>query len=353
MAVSAVVVAALAVVLVVLKNQDDRPHAEVGDVFGHPTATDPLPHRGEVLLPWARLQVGAGEPRQELPDLFGAQSNVQAPEDGSFVQVEASLADDYQVPMAALAAPYTQQIEVVLRADGRDYPLTGPGGLTLDPNGPLPQGGTRWVAVEGEPTDLEVRVTVDGLTQVVDASDGSVEAGRAADLADLRAPDALSNTKPVRCGTVRRLDRAAPHVEYPRTLSCKVTLALRTPYVDGIGWAKPGREFLVVHVVRPQIVDVATGSGSDLEFWDARVRLTARLDGGTPVGGPVEVNSLTQGPLTISDPDNPEQVVFDVPQGPVGDLTLGLDVRARRGAPFVTERQRLRFRWTVPGRRLA
>ena len=349
-ALMAAIVLALSVALVVVRAQDGRPRAEAGDVFDHPFQEDPLPHRGEVLLPWARTQVGAGEPRTELPDVLGAAPTVRAPDGGSFVRVEVALEEDYAIPLTALASPYVEQSEVVLRADGRDYPLSVPGGLVLDPNGPIGQDGGRWIAVEGEPTDLEVRVTVDGVTQVVDAADGSVDAGQAADLAELPSAEELQDAQATRCGEPRRLDTTQLTVTYRPALKCRVQLSLRTPYVDGVGWAQPGREFLVVHVIRPRDLSLSTGRGDATQFWDSELRFVARIGDADPVAPWVDVNALNQGTFTLQDPDDPGQVVFDVARGePIGDLTLDLVARARLGEPFVTERREARFRWTVPG----
>lgn len=347
-AVLAAVVLVLTVALVALRARDDRPRAEVGDVFGQPTSQDPLPHLGQVLLPWARTQVGAGEVREELPEILGSEPTVRAPEGGSFVRVEVDLEEDFQIPLSAVAAPYVQETEVVLRADGRDYPLSGPGGIVLDPNGPYGQGGSIWVAVEGEPTDLEVHVTVDGSTQVVDASDGSVDAGRASDLAGLPTPEELRASEGTPCGPPQRLDDTGLEVTYRPSLECRVQLTMRTPYVDGLGWAEDGREFFVVHVIRPRRVSLSSGSGDETDYWDTRTEIRARLGDSEPLVPLADVNTINAGGL--SDPDNPSQAVFDIAAGePVDDLTLDLVVAARLGEPFVSERRDVRFRWTVEG----
>ncbi|MCD4534188.1 hypothetical protein LRP67_08855 [Nocardioides sp. cx-169] len=345
-----VVVLSLAATLVAVRAQDSRPRAAVGDVFGHPFSEDPLPHPGEVLLPWARIQVAAGQVSEELPDLLGAEPTVRAPEGGSFVRVEVNLAEDYRIPLSAVSAAYVGDTEIVLRADGRDYPLSVPGGLSMEPSGPLQQDGGRWVAVEGEPEELEVLVTVAGLTQVVDAADGSVEAGRAAGLGALPSPEELRGLRGTPCGEPRRLDRAPVTVHYLPGLECRVQLTLRTPYVDGLGWAETGREFVVVHVVRPRRLSLVSGRGDAAQYWDSRLRFAARLAGREPVAPEVDVNDLSRGGLTLLDPQDPTQVVFEVGEGePLGDLTLDLLADASLGEPFVTRRHEVRFRWTVPG----
>lgn len=344
-----VVVVALTVALVVVRAQDDRPHAAVGDTFAAPYSEGTLPHLGEVLLPWAHAQVGAGEPQAELPDLLGADANVQAPDGGSFVRVDVDVDLQDLIPVAAVATPFAQETEVVLRADGRDYLLSVPGGLEISPNGAYDQDGARWVAVDGEPSDLEVRITVDGVTQVVDASDGSVEAGQASDLAALPSVEDLQDTDKIRCGASRRLDTTRLTVAYKPAMRCWVQLALRTPYVDGIGWAATGREFLVVHAVLPRDLSLTTGRGDATTYWDNDLRIEARLGDAEPLAPAVDVNTLNQGVLSIQDADDPVQVIFDVAAGePVADLTLRLLADARLGEPFVTKRQTMRFEWTVP-----
>lgn len=347
-AILAAVVAVLAVTLGVLRAQDGRPRADAGDVFDAGYQEEPVALRGQVLLPWGRVQVGADDPRAELPDILGAAPTVRAPEGGSFIRVEVELEDDYAIPLATVRPDYTQETDVVLRAGDRDYPLMVPGGLVLGPDEPyFEAGGDFWVAVEGEPTDLEVRVTVDGVTQVVDASDGSVDAGRAADLADLPAPDRLRQSTVTPCGKPQRLDDSGIIVTYRPQLECRVNFALRTPYVDGIGWAASGREFLVVQVVRPSRLSLASVAGPS---WEGRPRFSARLGDADPVVPPATVSSLHQDGLTFQDPDDPDQLVFAVGKGePLGDLDLALVVEATRGAPFVKERRELRFHWTIPG----
>ncbi|KRF10984.1 MULTISPECIES: hypothetical protein [unclassified Nocardioides] len=349
-AVMAVVVAALALTLVVVKKDDRRPRAEVGDVFRAPSPAKDLPDQATVWIPWARLHVAAGEPKDTLPDLSGAPANLQAPDGGSFVRVQATIED--RIPVATIATPFVMEIEVVLRADGKDYPLSGPGGLGLDPNGPLDQGGERWVAVEGHPKDIEVRITVDDETQVVDASDGSVDNGRAAALADIPSAEELADLDDFGCGRFRqrpalRGDDSPLRISYPEYVTCTVTVSLRTPYVDGIGWAEPGREFMVVQVEPPHDVSVRTEA---IALWRSSFTLSASLEGRPSVRSS-DLSSFDNGYLSSPDGD---QFVFDVAAGePAGDLALSAHVRAHVGDAIVTERKRTVIAWTVPGRKLA
>src|SRR3546814_10620572 len=90
-----------------------------------------------------------------------------------------------------------------------------------------------------------------GQTQVVSA-DGSVARGRTAD--GERAPtyEKVRAFKHVPCSTPRAVGSSPLQIGYPDELACLVTLVSRTPYVDGLGWAEPGREFLLVEVKMPR-----------------------------------------------------------------------------------------------------
>jgi hypothetical protein len=352
---AAALVAALVVTLVVVVRHDDRPAAAVGAVYDPVSQQDPLPHPAEVLLPWARVEVGAEGPHAELPDLLGGEANVRAPEGGSFVRVDVDLPKDYLQPFVATSSLFTGETDVVLRADGREYPLNGPDGLGIDVTGPYDQGGTRWVAVEGEPTDLEVLVTVDGVTQVVDAADGSVDTGDAAALSDVPTSADLEGFQAIGCGRPRRLDDSGLTFRYPERLPCRVDLVLRTPYVDGLGWAEEGRQFLMVQVAPDnRVVSVARGGGDDAVLWDERdLRLEATL-GGESALSQAYTNSLNQGALALADVDNPQQFVFDVADGqPLGDLDVTFSVDAVLGEPYLTDRETVQVRWVVPGEELA
>lgn len=169
----AVVVLALAIALVVVRHQDGRPRAEVGARLHQERQEEPLDHSAEVVVPWARLEVGVERPREELPDIAGGPANLRAPDDGSFVRVQVHVAEE--APAAGVQDP--MPVDLVLRADGRDYPLTVVGGLVLDPEALTEQGGEVWVAVEGQPEDLEVRLSVGDEIHVV-RPDGTVETGR-------------------------------------------------------------------------------------------------------------------------------------------------------------------------------
>lgn len=350
MASGAVLALTLSLAVATMDEGDDpRPRAVAGDVLDPPYSHDPLPVSGRVVLPWQHVDVAIGAPQEQLPDIGGDPADVGPPEDGGFVRVDARPALDGQIPLVATTRPLQSEVELVLRADGVEYPLSGKGGLELDPNDPSSgAGGTRWVAVPGEPTDLEVAVLVEGQEQTVRA-DGTVTARRAADLKELPRGSAASK-EPIRCGTLRREDDSPLRVDPEREPDCRLTSVLRTPFVDGIGWAPAGREYLAVAVSHDEDFRVEGPGGSR---WEETHRLGASLEGTGPLDGPTNLNALDRGTLAVQDPEDPDQFVFEVPaEGPDRDLTVDLTVEARPQDPFVSDRERMKLAWTIPAWRL-
>lgn len=348
LAVGTVIALVLALAVTTLgEGGDPRPVADVGHVYDHPFAEDELPHAGEVSLPWERIEVAVGTPQRELPTILNDAVDVAPPEGGSFVRVDARAAEPAQLAFAATGRPLQVGVEVVLRADGAEYPLSGPGGLRFDPNDAfVGSTGSRWVAVPGRPSELEVAVLVDGEEQTVHA-DGTVSAGRATGLTELPTLSSTSRPDEVACGPTRRTDHSSLRLpEGLDDLACTVKATFRTPYVDGVGWAPEGREYLVVVAAHD---DVPAVDGPAGERWNATDTLTGRLDGAEPVVAPVDVNAVNAGTLAFQDPDDPRKLVFEVAEtGSTGDLVLRLDVDARPDDPAASGHERMRLESTVP-----
>nr|WP_257908515.1 hypothetical protein [Janibacter limosus] len=128
--------------------------------------------------------------------------------------------------------------------------------------------------------------------------------------------------------------------------ACTVTTTFRTPYVDGVGWAPQGREYLVVVAAHD---DVPAVDGPAGERWNATGTLTGRLDGAEPVVAPVDVNAVNAGTPAFRDPDDPRMLVFEVAEtGSTGDLVLRPDVDARPDDPTASGHERIRPESTVP-----
>src|SRR5699024_3295549 len=136
---------------------------------------------------------------------------------------------------------------------------------------------------------------------------------------------------------------------------CTITATLRTPFVDGLGWAPKGKEYLVVNVApeRPALVESPDREG---RRWAVTTQLDGRLGSTRPSAGPTNINVLNEGTMTLQSTDEPEQLVFEVRQGrPTSDLDIGVDVVARPDDPFATrsDTERMRLEWTIPARRVA
>lgn len=347
-AVGAVLALALALAVVVSHDvQEDRPRATAGDLVVPPAEPDRLPDTGTVALPWSRMSVAVGEPQGEVLETFDGQSLVAPPEGGSFVQVDLRplQVEDGGAPFVSEGRPWSTEARIVVTADGTDYPVDGPDGLGVAPDSPAPtRSHSRFVAVDGRPTDLTITVEVDGQEQTVD-EDGRVTRRRAADLLDLPTNQELRKRVSSSCGTLERSgssDLEVPPTDEP---ACDLVGSVRTPFVDGLGWAPRGREYLVVHAAPETSVDVS-GDDDDVD-WTTRTRVRARLGDDRPVSA----STSPDGAVFGNAPRSPvHQFVFEVPADePVDDLALRLEVDALREDPFTSgEPERLRLEWTVP-----
>src|SRR3546814_932179 len=240
-------------------------------------------------------------------------------------------------------APSSTFLHAPLPPSGSDRPL-------LDPNQPN-EDDNYWVAVEGHPKDIEVRVSFAGQTQVVSA-DGSVARGRTAD--GERAPtyEKVRAFKHVPCSTPRAVGSSPLQIGYPDELACLVTLVSRTPYVDGLGWAEPGREFLLVEVKMPFSISVHSADQPREHYWEKKHHtLSATLGGEPTAADPIHADAL---PLGITRNQGGNQFVFEVVRGkPAGEFRLTDKLRATLSDPFDPRTADLTIAWTVPARKLA
>lgn len=181
--------------------------------------------------------------------------------------------------------------------------------------------------------------------------DGSVTHGRAADLEDVPTVEELRPSEEEDCGPAERVDETDLRLT---EVDCTVTLSARTPFVDGLGWAESGHDYLVVHIARDQYFDIDDPDGGR-RLSARNPRLDVRLGSSRPASGPVDVNEINRGTLAVTSVDDPQQFVFEVPAGePLGDLALSLDIEARPRGPFATEdAEHVRLQWAVPRRDLA
>ena len=347
---AAVVAVVLAVPLVAMGIDalgEDRPRAAEGQVFDPPLGDDPLRETETVFLPWDRLSVAVSGPRSELPTIGDAPSDVAPPDGGSFVRVEVGSTSEAEVPFVGVRDAADTQAEVVLVADGEEYPVDGATGLHLDSEegGVTDDPETRWVAVAGEPTDISVDVVVDGQVQTVDG-DGGVNRRRAQDLTEVPSAEEVGDSSSTECGTTRRADESSVRLQEMPT--CEVTASLRTPFVAGLGWAPRGRKYLAVEV---QHSDLLPEGPEGILGWQTTSEFDGRLDGRRPTER--QTTEPRPAPAHVSGTRVRPQLVFEVPADePTDDLTLRVAADAVPDDPF-TDSTRLRFAWTIPGSDLA
>ncbi|KRF11322.1 hypothetical protein ASG90_16295 [Nocardioides sp. Soil797] len=322
-AVVAVVALILGLKLVGGDDPDDTPvdkdSAAFGQVVHAADVNDPLVNGGQVVLPWIRLEVAAGEPVDEVP-ATKKQEAISAPDGGSFVRVEVS--KQGTVAFALSSKSPANDVDLLLRADGTDYSLTkGADGLEFDSAKPwlFQSRESRWVSVEGHPEDLQIVLRIGDVEQVVDASDGKVDLGDAAALADVPSVD--QNFSQFPCGQGRSTGGSAPRNEVP----CTITSTLRTPYVDGVGWAEAGDEYLVVNV--------ATGKSVALGAKQASIAERTASFGDADL-----VDTLDRGKTT--------QFIFDVTKGEKADLKVGSTYGASSAKPDAE------LEWSIAGSKL-
>lgn len=345
---TAVVLALTLAATITTRLGEDRPRASAGEVI-LPTDYEPVPSDAErVNLPWGAVSVAVGDVTDEVPEALGDQSLVAPPDGGSFVRVvlQPTQKKGGPSPFVSTGRPWQSRAEVVLTADGTEYPLDGPDGLGVAPGFPAPAGGhSRWVAVDGDPSDLSVTITVAGQEQVVDA-DGSVSRGKADALDDVPSLEEVREETSSTCGRAKQSGSSTVSIRPSDVPECAVDASLRTPFVDGLGWARKGHEYLVVQAS----YDDVTRSGN--EPWVTDPQVTARLDGASPKGrvtdgGTALGSSATHGSM--------ETVIFEVPvDEPIGTLSLHLGVEIPPENSFDGEEpERRRLTWTIPSEALA
>lgn len=338
---AAVVLALVLAATVATRLGEDRPRASAGDIFTPPGHGKLPPDAATVDLPWGSVSVAVGDVTKDVPEELGDPSLITPPDGGSFVRVDLRPEQEKGgVPFISTGKPWTTRAEVVLTAGGTEYPLDGPDGIGVAPDSPMPTGGpTRWVALDSRPSDLSVTITVGGQEQTV-AMDGSVTRGRAAALEDVPTTEKVREGGPTACGTPKQSGIATVRVAPSDEPECRVAGSLRTPFVDGLGWAPKGHEYLVVQTTHDETFQVTS---EDDRAWTIETELTALLNDVRPENDVTEVGGQVLGNAADT------QFVFEVPTGaPAEDLTLLLDVEAEPTNPIDHGRpENPRLEWTI------
>lgn len=222
-------------------SRPDAPRTEVGEVLVG-AQVKRVDFTQEVRFPWADAVLRVGEPTDEVGTL---DARVRAPRDGSLVAVSVEFGEALARPLRVnvnLTAP-----QFTLVADGREYPLPDLAeDAVLGGQSYLMADFARLVAVAGRDPEITVRIELAGETMEV--SEDGTELGRFSELADLGPLGSDLGTS-LDCGEPRLEpgSRIAGEKEWQRG-SCQRRGHLRTPFVDGLGWAEAGHEWAVFEV---------------------------------------------------------------------------------------------------------
>lgn len=273
------------------------------------TASEALVGRSaEVRVPWGNLQVTVSEPIDRTADgkkaghgasLVGVQVSLDGPED-------LLVAD--RLPDGALQDP-----SFTLVADDHEYALDGLSGW-VDQAAISPGARRQYVALEGEPSQISLRVGYDGIEQVVDGLTGAVDRAGAAPLYELGF---ASGAQP--CGDPL-WSTGASDVD-DAVAACVVTSAAQRPYVAGLGWATEGKSWLVVTVLSGAPTEFR---GPDGTYQVEESESTYVLDGQQPEESYAANDALAPG--GDEDPNDPQVVVFEVD---TARTTGQLEIRTR------------------------
>lgn len=257
-----------------------------------------------VVIPDGRIDFTVGAPETDLP---GSQEYDRAPDGGSFVGVSWTWESQH-----AVRVHEEGQEEIVpsisLVADGKEYSLDEVMIPEDEERRPVDFFGGAYVAVDGEPEELAIRVEYDGLEQTAPAEgwDGTEDHGAAAALYGV--PEGPSRY---------RRDCGEPAVDshsnfsLDQTVNCNVQVS-RMPYHQSVGWAAADKEWLVLEVDPYPGASASWRKGSDR--WEVY-----------PFGGrPTKIYDLDGA-------DPAEEPPLAAPDGPAGDLVIFEVGRADRG----------------------
>lgn len=308
------------------------PRAEVGWVLvGGERGSDAFSE--EIRLPWAEAIVSVGKPTEAVGT---DDARLRAPEDGSLVQVSLEFGDGLSRPMLRDVGLSVPQIELV--AAGTSYPLTGfAESAVLSGDSYVMSEFSRTVAVRGTDPEVSVRITLADESLTLSA-DG-VEAGRFAELDELPRLGDEDRTA-LDCGEPELpAGVTVPRDETWLRGKCSAGASVRTPFVDGLGWAAEGHEWMVVDLTTDVPFEVVADGVSRRLNEDSRdaVTLSASADG--------------EDRRVVALDDKPWQAGYgrsfavEVPRGEGAQLTAQVRTVSSRAQTSYREAGAMRYVW--------
>lgn len=197
--------------------------------------------RSTIELPTGSLRLVVSKPRDELTDREAEPR--RAPDGGgSFVGLswdlrprERTASSAHTLRRLPLAAAVT------LISGGKRYPIGKPYDAAHKV-GEKTRSSSWWVAVDGDGDRPTIEVAYGGEAQVVDVAKRHIEPGPAA---PLYSPPPVAPVA-TQCGAAKQSGPPSPP-EYD-AFTCDVDVLGLEPYVDEVGWAKPGRTWAILSV---------------------------------------------------------------------------------------------------------
>jgi hypothetical protein len=267
---------------------DDLPPAHIGQVISDVFSSDVEGRHTYVVLPGRRYDFTVSRPHQEIGSLVAEDVGVspEAPDDRRFVEI----AWELNVPPGdtfVMEAPEDVSPMLALIADGERYRL-----------GAMDQEGVRAaiVVVPEEADDIGLEIEYDGLTQVVeDVYDAVITRADGPDSLYLEAPSVRWENCPE-----TRLEKGDPAVSV-HGASCQANISSPVPYFGPLGWAPPGRAWVVVRFLAGAL-QVGYDAPSDyVEYTEYPDEVRLRIEGASgapelfPLGDNVHAGSQDDG----------------------------------------------------------
>jgi hypothetical protein len=298
--------------------EDDLPAAQVGEVIAAQLSSQVEGHHTYVVLPGRRYDFTVSSPQEEIDSFSAADAGVSAKagEGRRFVEVAWEL-NTVPGDTFVMQAPEDVEPMLTLTADGEQHPI-----------GPLvSEGGNAAIVVVPEEADgIGLEIEYDRLTQVIeDAYDPVVTRADGPDSLYLDAPTQRWETCPE-----TSLSGGDPAVSFYGA-DCKANISSPVPYFGPLGWARPGREWVVVRFLAGAPLTGYDAPSGYVEYTVRESRVRLRLEGAdTP-----ELFPLEEGQAVGPQEDGSWQAlaVFSVLEGTDGTLTFSRPLTALPNDP--------------------
>lgn len=281
----------------------------------------------EVRLPWGSLSISIGSPVSRIPDSSTCTDHtcdvtydqLAPPPGGSWIPfaLEPEASPDGLGLFRTSATTSIPPVHLSIGSGDSWTPvaLLSGGNPKASVATLFVQATDGWLALPDTPERPSIRVTFAGVTQTVDMTSGHRDAGLAAPLYQRQAA--------FRTHRCERGSVPGYRETYVLSSECQLTGLTSVPYVAGLGWAKPGRSWLValVRTYPPGRLVAVAGPRQGKAVYSDQDSLTRTWHTALRYGAVrPEVSTNYNGVSTslFQDPDDPDLFIFGVPAGDTG-----------------------------------